>query len=280
MKKIFAGLSFACLALAIPFYSSENLNGGSQVQLGEYTPEDYAHYPGYDLNLNELRLVQLEGRDPVWMTEYEKIQAKAEGLNFFDITDAQGLGDSNESLTTLDVVFGPLTHQNKVKHVISTLSVDGPKANLKKFTSFRTRYYRSDTGRESQLWLLNRIHEITSKSASPSLRKRITTREFAHSWAQSTIITSINGTTSPDEVVIISAHQDSTNMWPFLPAPGADDDGSGTSPSWKLIGPCWDLTSSLTAPLSSTGIQLRRLVSWALKLSPTTTKPVVLKSSP
>jgi hypothetical protein len=37
------------------------------------------------------------------------------------------------------VVFGPLTHQGKVKGVISTLSVDGPKANLEKFTSFRTR---------------------------------------------------------------------------------------------------------------------------------------------
>lgn len=74
-------------------------------------------------------------------------------------TDAQDLGDSNENLTTQDgdplnsrsltsvltsfvgipVVFGPLTHQSKVKSVIATLSVDGPKANLEKFTSFRTR---------------------------------------------------------------------------------------------------------------------------------------------
>jgi len=225
MKTIFAGLSLACLALAIPFYSSESPNGQAQLQ---FSVEDYANYPGYDLNLNELRLVQLEGREPVWMTEYEKIQAKAEGLNFFDITDAEGLEDSNENLSAQNAVFGPLAHQNKVKSVISTLSVDGPKANLKKFTSFRTRYYKSDTGRESQLWLLSKIHETISKSASPSLRERISTREFAHSWAQSSIITSINGTTSPEEVIVISAHQDSTNMWPFLPAPGADDDGSGT----------------------------------------------------
>ena len=74
MKKIFAGLSLACLALAVPFYSSENPSGGSQVQLDKFTPEDYANHPGYDLNLNELRLVQLEGREPVWMTEYEKVR--------------------------------------------------------------------------------------------------------------------------------------------------------------------------------------------------------------
>lgn len=43
------------------------------------------------------------------------------------------------SSPAITVDFGPLTHQNKVKSVISTLSVDGPKTNLAKFTSFRTR---------------------------------------------------------------------------------------------------------------------------------------------
>jgi len=228
MKRIFAGLSLACLALAIPFHSFESTNGGDgQVQL-QFSAEDFANYPGFDLDLNNLRLVQLEGRDPVWMTEYEKIQAKARGLNFFDITDAQELGNSDESFTAQDVVFGPLVHQDKVKSVISNLTVDGPKANLEKFTSFRTRYYRSETGKQSQVWLESKINEITSNSASSSLKKRITTREFPHAWDQSSLITTINGSTSPDEVIIISAHQDSTNMWPFLPAPGADDDGSGT----------------------------------------------------
>ena len=74
MKRIFAGLSLACLALAIPFYSPEGPNSDSQVQLGQFTAEDYANYPGYDLDLNALRLVQLEGREPVWMTEYEKVR--------------------------------------------------------------------------------------------------------------------------------------------------------------------------------------------------------------
>ena len=71
MKRIFAGLSLASLAVAIPFYSSRGAGDG-QVQL-QFSPADYANYPGYDLDLNELRLVQLEGREPVWMTEYEKV---------------------------------------------------------------------------------------------------------------------------------------------------------------------------------------------------------------
>ena len=59
---------------------------------------------GYDLDLNSLRLIQLEGKDPVWMTEIEKvcfsirsssvtdhrssatqIQVKAQGIKFFDM---------------------------------------------------------------------------------------------------------------------------------------------------------------------------------------------------
>uniref|UniRef100_A0A8H8CL36 Peptide hydrolase n=1 Tax=Psilocybe cubensis TaxID=181762 RepID=A0A8H8CL36_PSICU len=38
----------------------------------------------------------------------------------------------------------------------------------------------------------------------------------------------MRSSTTDDSVVVIGAHQDSTNLWPFLPAPGADDDGSGT----------------------------------------------------
>ena len=30
-------------------------------------------YPGFNLDLNSPRLVQLEGNDPLWMTELEKV---------------------------------------------------------------------------------------------------------------------------------------------------------------------------------------------------------------
>jgi leucyl aminopeptidase len=70
---------------------------------------------------------------------------------------------------------------------------------------------------------------LTNKSASSRLRELITLTEFPHSWGQNSIVVRINGSSTEDDgVVIIGAHQDSTNMWPFLPAPGADDDGSGT----------------------------------------------------
>jgi len=144
-------------------------------------------------------------------------------------TDTQDLGSSAHLRLANKPSFPSPNATDKVKSVLKTLSSSGPKENLQKFTSFRTRYYRSETGRESQRWLLAKISEITSQSASKSLQSLITLTEFDHPWGQNTIIVRINGSsTTDDSVVVLGAHQDSTNMWPFLPAPGADDDGSGS----------------------------------------------------
>jgi len=144
-----------------------------------------------------------------------------------DITEAEDLGSLFPVKTRSEL---QRTVANKaVKGVIKKLSIDGPVENLQKFTSFRTRYYRSQTGRESQKWLTQKIHETTDKFAAKDLQSLISVSEFPHSWGQNSIVLRINGSSPTNEgVVIIGAHQDSTNLWPFLPAPGADDDGSGS----------------------------------------------------
>ncbi|KAJ7499095.1 peptidase [Mycena latifolia] len=216
MKSFFALVALACVARASPV-------DGDQVSFSV----DYKHpdFPGYDLSA--LRLIEMEGQSPVFWSELEKIQAKARGIKFFDITDARDLG----TVPRLQVKasFPSPNATEKVKRIIKTLSTEGPTANLRTFSNFRTRHYRSDTGKQSQVWLKKTITEITSEWASKSLQDRISIAEFPHSWGQNSIIARINGTSTTDDgVVIIGAHQDSTNMWPFLPAPGADDDGSGS----------------------------------------------------
>ncbi|KAI0295823.1 peptidase [Multifurca ochricompacta] len=187
------------------------------------TPEDF------DLNLQELRLVQMApDAEPIWITELEKIQAMAAGLNFMDITEAEDLGTHSLKKHQWPEFHG-LSASKEVKQVIKELSIDGPVENLQAFTSFRTRHYRSQSGRESQKWLAQRIHETTSKFAAKGLQNLITISEFPHSWGQNSIVVRINGSSPTDEgIVVVGAHQDSTNIWPFLPAPGADDDGSGS----------------------------------------------------
>ncbi|KAH8113382.1 Zn-dependent exopeptidase [Phellopilus nigrolimitatus] len=189
----------------------------------------YQAYPGFNLNLEERRLVQLDSSEPpVEISELDKIQLKAQGVKFFDITETADLGSYAHLRTISQSSFPSPNATKQVKSVIKTLSTSGMTENLKTFTSFRTRYYRSDTGRQSQLWLLSRINEITESFASESLRDLISIQEFPHSWGQNSIIVKISGTSSEDEgVIIVGAHQDSAHTWPFLPAP-ADDDGSGT----------------------------------------------------
>lgn len=108
------------------------------------------------------------------------------------------------------------------------ISIPKMKAFLTHFSSFRNRYYRSSTGVESQQFLLATIEKIVG--SNPKLG--IVVEEFPHPWGQNSITVKIPPAKSvkKDEgIVILSAHQDSTNLLPFLPAPGADDDGSGTT---------------------------------------------------
>ncbi|KAF9057756.1 peptidase [Panaeolus papilionaceus] len=218
MKSFAILFSLVLLTVATPL-SYDN----AQVHLSADEPT----YPGYSLDLTAKRLVQFDGEEPVWMTEYDKIKAKASGAKFFDITESMDLGQS--AYLRPKVTFPKPNATETVFPILDLLSEDGPQENLKAFSGFRTRYYRSDTGKQSQQWLLSKINQITDEFASNTLRKRITAKEFKHSWGQNSIILCVEGTsTSDDGVVIIGAHQDSTNMWPFLPAPGADDDGSGS----------------------------------------------------
>ncbi|KAJ3476962.1 hypothetical protein NLI96_g10793 [Meripilus lineatus] len=224
--KSFALISaLACLAVASPLTAFVS---DQQPLVSDARPQSH---PGFDLDLSELRLVQLgEDEEPVWMTELDKVTSfdysipcssncsqinlKAEGVNFFDITDTQSLGSTAHLRASLSPTFPSPSASALVNPVLKKLSTDGPKKNLETLTNFRTRHYRSD---------------ITSQNAPESLQDLISISEFSHSWGQNTIIARINGSSATDDrTVIIGAHQDSTNMWPFLPAPGADDDGSGT----------------------------------------------------
>lgn len=119
------------------------------------------------------------------------------------------------------------------------------KTFLQAFSSFRTRYYRSNDGRQSQLYLMQKIHEIITKKENKHLN--MTVEEFPHPWGQNSLIVKLpatNHNNSDDNInnvnnvkgtIVVGAHQDSTNLLPFLSAPGADDDGSGTTTVLEVI---------------------------------------------
>lgn len=113
-----------------------------------------------------------------------------------------------------------------MKKMAKDLDQKNMRKHLEKFTSFHTRYYKSDYGKQSADWLYGQVSDIVE--ASGAMKNGATVKKFDHSWGQPSIIAQIPG--QSNKTVVIGAHQDSINL--FLPsllaAPGADDDGSGT----------------------------------------------------
>ena len=77
---------------------------------------------------------------------------------------------------------------------------------MSKFTSFYTRYYKSDYGAESAEWLYQQISDIIAP-----VKDTVTISKVEHKgWKQFSIIVSIPGKVT--DKVVVGAHQDSANL--------------------------------------------------------------------
>lgn len=168
----------------------------------------------------EKYLIELAAGHREWVTEDEKWALRRDGKNFFDVTADP---DFAPVIAETKVTFpGKIAHNESVSDLFKHLDKSRVRTFLEKFTSFHTRYYKSDYGRQSSEWLFSQVNETLSKAGlSPP-------KFFEHPWGQNSIIATIPG--KSNKTVVVGAHQDSINL--FLPsilsAPGADDDGSGT----------------------------------------------------
>lgn len=110
--------------------------------------------------------------------------------------------------------------------LMRNLSKEHLEKHLKKFTSFYTRYYQSEYGAESSAWLLDQVNKTLNEANAGKYGAFV--KYFQHPWDQNSIIATIPGRS--EKTIVIGAHQDSINKFlpSILPAPGADDDGSGT----------------------------------------------------
>ncbi|KAF9096331.1 Leucine aminopeptidase 1 [Mortierella sp. GBA35] len=147
-------------------------------------------------------------------------------IKYMDITDHQDLAAisalGKRPLPTAAV------HQKKYARYVDQLSTANMEVALKEFTTFHTRYYKSETGKQSAQWLYKQISDLIEESEADN---DVSVRKFQHKWDQFSIIARFEGKDDSlaNQPVIVGAHQDSVNMWlPMLRSPGADDDGSGT----------------------------------------------------
>ncbi|KAI0192843.1 peptidase [Astrocystis sublimbata] len=176
--------------------------------------------------LAEPRLLHVFGHDaPQWMTEGDKLRLRREGRKFKDITDYQ---DEVDVSWAGKPNLPELLHQRLVTPLFSKISTAHMRSVLTRFTSFYNRYYGDVYGEHSAQWLHDQIADIIK---SAPFHAHISLEYFTHTFPQPSIIArfepKVRNSSLP--LTIIGAHQDSANyLFPLLPAPGADDDGSGS----------------------------------------------------
>ncbi|KAJ7468096.1 hypothetical protein FB451DRAFT_1137226 [Mycena latifolia] len=191
-----------------------------------------AHSKGLNAAFDALRLVEFfvdtgtNAPEPKWVTEKEKLEAKAQGIDYMDITETPFLGASQKKQFSY-----PAPNSTIVAGVFPYLSTVEPKVNLEHFTSYHNRYCNSDTGKASSEWLYAKILAYTAELASDEQKLLIDVESVKHTWKQNSIIihiTPLNASES-NPITILGAHIDSINhAGVTLAAPGAGDDGSGT----------------------------------------------------
>ncbi|GJJ75518.1 bacterial leucyl aminopeptidase [Entomortierella parvispora] len=176
------------------------------------------------------RLVQTSAeKAPFWTTEEDRLHMLRKNIKYMDVTNNQDLGQERVQSVRLNPLPEAAVHQDKVARYIDQLSTANMEVALTKFTSFNTRYYKSETGHDSAQWLYKQISDLIENTEAES---DISIRKFDHPWKQFSIIARFEGKSEAlsNQPIIVGAHQDSVNMW--LPqwgrSPGADDDGSGT----------------------------------------------------
>lgn len=175
----------------------------------------------------ERYLIELAPGETRWVTEDEKWELRRNSQNFMDITATPDLGRSMALQVKKEPQYpANATLQKELAPLLKVLSKESMEANLEKFTSFHTRYYKSDYGKQSSEWLLKKVQSLIKEAGAD--KYGVYAEHFTHPWGQNSIIATIPGLSN--STIVVGAHQDSINL--FLPsifsAPGADDDGSGT----------------------------------------------------
>ncbi|PRQ74512.1 hypothetical protein AAT19DRAFT_14865 [Rhodotorula toruloides] len=227
--------TLATLSSALPLQENQQLafgtSGSTRQELaaafGSLPVKLAAKLEQHIASLPEQRLVKLgDDEESILITEGEKALLVLAGKRFIDVTEE----DLTIAVAEKQSFPSKLSYNTKaLQSLFDDLSTSEMRRFLQSFTGFRTRYYRSDTGKQSQQFLLGQIKQVAKSNKD----LKIKVSEFQHSWGQNSIIARFEPSTSAhnvsDSVVIIGAHQDSTNLLPFLAAPGADDDASGTT---------------------------------------------------
>ncbi len=117
-----------------------------------------------------------------------------------------------------------------ITSIVSHINSDSIEYVIQSLQDFQTRFLLAPNRFSVADWIENRFYEIGITDVERDSFMCYTSYSGDTTTLQINIIASILGTTRPDEVYIIGGHYDSFSYGsPLTNAPGADDNGSGSS---------------------------------------------------
>ncbi|MBC75523.1 MAG: leucyl aminopeptidase [Halobacteriovoraceae bacterium] len=126
-----------------------------------------------------------------------------------------------------------IDQQETVESLVAQTSEFSIRTVIEKLSSYRNRYYKAQTGVDSQAWLKGKWTELGEG------RSDVKVEYFNHSrWPQPSVVMTIEGNSLKDEIVVIGGHADSiAGFWgrERAHAPGADDNASGIATVTEVI---------------------------------------------
>ena len=129
------------------------------------------------------------------------------------------------NMMTLSRPAYPIDNQNLVTPILAQMQDSNIAQTIVDLSAFPNRYYTTNNGVSASNWLKQKWTTMASG------RSDISVTQFTHpSYAQKSVILTINGSDNASEVVVLGAHLDSINgsgTSETTKAPGADDDASG-----------------------------------------------------
>lgn len=127
-----------------------------------------------------------------------------------------------------------IDNQATVTPWLSQVSEPNIYATIAHLESYHTRHYASATGAEAAGWIRDTWLALGGGRSDVSAELFTDCNDCG---GQPSVILTIEGTTWPDEVVVLGGHLDSITQFgdPTARAPGADDDGSGIATLTEIL---------------------------------------------
>lgn len=125
-----------------------------------------------------------------------------------------------------------IKHASIVKPMVAQVAEASIREMILKLSAFNTRYYKSETGVQSSVYIRDTWAALARK------RNDVKVELVQHKgWPQASIVMTIQGSEKSDEIVIVGGHADSiAGMFGGSGrAPGADDNASGISTITETI---------------------------------------------